>query len=107
MSDPYDLLATLAAHERALALDGRLDELELLAARRAELIAGLPAQAPPSARPALERAAVAQAAAEDALRGAVARARGELTALDRGRTASRAYGTSRAGGVAPALKFSA
>ncbi len=107
MSDPYALLATFAERERTLALEGRLDELELLAAQRAELVAGLPARAPQGARAALVQAAAAQAAAEEALRGAVDRARRELAALDRGRTASRAYGASSVDAPSASLKFSA
>jgi hypothetical protein len=45
MGDPSALLATFAARERALALEGRLEELALLAVRRAALTAELSAQA--------------------------------------------------------------
>jgi hypothetical protein len=56
MGDPSALLATFAARERALALEGRLDELALLAVRRATLIAELSAQArrPPGSPAALK-----------------------------------------------------
>jgi len=108
VTDPYRTLGALADRERALAEAGALDELEGLAAERAALVAGLPAQAPPGARPALEDAARRQAAAEQALRAALAAARRELAALDRGRIATRAYGAGQgADDPGSSLKFSA
>jgi hypothetical protein len=53
----YEELATLAERELELATAGRLEELEQLQRRRAELVATLPTYPPPDARPALERAA--------------------------------------------------
>jgi hypothetical protein len=108
VTDAYAALAALAVRERELADEGRLDELETLAAERAALVAALPAQAPPHARPALLDAVARQAEAEAALRRAVAGARAELAALDKGRRASRAYGPgSSAEAAGPTLKFSA
>ena len=90
-SDPYLALVTLAERERAMVLDGRLDELEALAAERAALVAALPARPPASARPALERAAALQQATSAALAEALADVRGKLGgAPDRAR-AVRAY----------------
>jgi hypothetical protein len=87
----YDELATLAEREREAVVAGRADELEALRARREALVASLPAQAPPEARPALERAERAQAEAVVALRDAVAEARRALDAVGQGRRATRGY----------------
>lgn len=87
----YDELVTLAERERELATEGRADDLETLRARRDALVASLPPQAPPEARPALERAERAQAEAVTALREAVAEARRALEAVDKGRRATRGY----------------
>jgi hypothetical protein len=98
-SDPYAELAELAELERDLAIGGRIDELLEVQVRRAALVAGLPARAPQSARPQLERAAAAQAAVQAALVASLAGMRGEIVRLEQGRTALSAY---RPAGLAPA-----
>jgi hypothetical protein len=98
---PYERLAALAADELGLVQDRRLDELPALHAVRAALVATLPPDAPPSARAALERAAVLQEQVVTELtaqRDATAR---ELAVLRRGRGAVRAYGhVARTGAAA-------
>ena len=56
----YEELAALAERELELATAGRLEELEQIQRKRAELVASLPTYPPADARPALERAARAQ-----------------------------------------------
>jgi hypothetical protein len=97
--DPYLQLAELAETERELAAAGRIEELLAVQERRAALVAGLPAQAPPSAREHLRRAAEAQAQTTAALAGALRAARSEAVRLERGRGAMAAY---RPAGPAPA-----
>jgi hypothetical protein len=90
-SDPYAALVLIAERERALVDDGRVEELAVLAAERDALIATMPAQAPPSARPALERAPALQMATAAMLRASLAEVRHAIAALDRGRGVARAY----------------
>ena len=92
MTTPYEALAALAEREHALVAAGRLEDLDGLAAERDALVAGLPPQAPVSARPALVRSAALQAATTDALERSARRAQAELRSLGRGRHATRAYG---------------
>jgi hypothetical protein len=89
--DPYGTLVQLAERERALVEDGRVEELAALAAERDALVATLPSQAPPSARPALERALALQAATAATLRASLGAMRLQLAELDRGRGVARAY----------------
>jgi hypothetical protein len=89
--DPYAALVLLAEREHALVAGGHVDGLEALAAERAALVATLPAQAPVSARPALERAASLQLATTAALRAALDDTRRRLGALDQRGRAARAY----------------
>jgi hypothetical protein len=91
--DPYVALVALAERERDLIDDGRVEELAELAAARAAHVARLPAQAPASARPALERAHALQLATAAKLRASLAEARHNLAALDRGRGVATAYGS--------------
>lgn len=55
--DPYAAIVAFAERELELARDGRIEDLRSLASEWDALTAGLPAQAPASARSALERAA--------------------------------------------------
>jgi hypothetical protein len=89
--DAYAALAALAEAERDLAAAGRYDELEAVQARRAALVAGLPARPPAAAEPHLRRAAAAQAQATAALTAAVSVARGQAVRIERGRGAVAAY----------------
>lgn len=88
----YARLAELAERELELAREGRLDELEALAAERAGIVAGLPDDPPAPAQQALERCSAFQAATTELL----ARARAELARdaeqIDRGRRTARGYG---------------
>ena len=90
-TDPYAALVLIAERERAFVDDGRVEELAALAAERDALVATLPAQAPASARPALERAFALQAATAAALKASLAEMRHSIAALDRGRGVARAY----------------
>ena len=90
-TDPYGSLVLLAERERALVDQGRVEDLAALAAERDALIATLPPQAPPSARPALERARALQTATAAALRASLGAMRLQLAELDRGRDVARAY----------------
>ena len=91
MTDPYAALLALAEREHALVSEGRFEELPALDAERTALVAAMPAKVPPSARPALERAAELQLATTAALRSGMAETRRGLQALGRGREAARAY----------------
>jgi hypothetical protein len=91
--DPYASLVVLAERERALVDEGRLEELAPLGAERDALIATLPARAPHSARPALERAHALQVATATALRASLAELRHSMAALDRSGSVARAYVT--------------
>jgi hypothetical protein len=90
-SDPYAALVLLAERERALVDEGRVEELAALAAERDAYVALLPAKAPASARPALERAHALQVATAAKLRASLAEVRHSLAALDRGRGVAHAY----------------
>jgi hypothetical protein len=90
-TDPYAALVALAEREHALVLGGHAEELAAVAAERSALVATLPAQAPASARPALERAASLQLATTAALRAALDETRRRLQAMDQRGTAVRAY----------------
>lgn len=89
--EPYLALVAIAEREHAVVSDGRFDELEAIAGERSALVAGLPAQAPASARPALERAAGLQLATTAALRAALDRTRTELAGSRTRGQAVRAY----------------
>jgi hypothetical protein len=91
VSDRYALLAALAEAERELAVEGRIDELGPLQARRAALVAELPAQAPAGAEPHLRRAAQAQAQVTAALAAATRAAQAQVVRLERGRGVVAAY----------------
>jgi hypothetical protein len=91
--DPYASLVVFAERERALVDEGRLEELAGLAADRDALIATLPARAPRSARPALERAHALQVATAAVLRASLGELRHSMAALDRAGSVARAYVT--------------
>ena len=91
MTDLYEHLADLAADERRLAGEGRLEDLAAVMAERDALVARLPAKPPVSAKAALERAAALQAETTGALRGARDALAVELGRLSRGRTTVKAY----------------
>jgi hypothetical protein len=57
-SQPYEALARSLERELELIGEGAFDELAALHAERATLLAGLPADPPADARPALQRAAL-------------------------------------------------
>ena len=97
MSDPYVALASLAERELELVNAGELAALTALQDERRELVAGLPAVAPASARPALERAAALQVRTTAALADGMREVGSELDRIDRGRSTVRRYG-----GTAPA-----
>lgn len=97
-TDPYEELAELAEAGLALAEQDRLDELADLFDRSSAIAAELPDEPPPSARPALERAAAAQDRLRARIGASLAGTRSELDQADRGRRAARSYGAT-----APAL----
>jgi hypothetical protein len=88
---PYEVLVALAEQERALALDGRWSELSELLDRRATVMAALPREDPPAARPLLERALAAHAQAHAAMGAARAGMLADLGGADRTRTAVAGY----------------
>ncbi len=88
----YEHLVVLAERELALVQAGRLGELPDLHARRAHLVATLPARPPEAARAALERTAQLQALISAALEAGRDTTGRELSRLRRGRGAVRAYG---------------
>lgn len=89
--DPYAALVVFAERERVLVDEGRVEELEVLAAERQALIASLPPQAPASARPHLERAHALQLATTAVLKASLAELRHSMVSLNRTSTAARAY----------------
>jgi hypothetical protein len=91
VSDPYAALVALAEREYALVAGGRAEELAAVTAEREALVATLPAQAPASARPELERAASLQLATTAALRAALEETRRRLQTMDERGHAVRAY----------------
>jgi len=91
MTAGYDALAELAERELELVAAQAVDELPALHARRAALVAALPATPPPDARPALERAAQLQQLVTAVLEDHVREAGGELRRIARGRTAMHGY----------------
>jgi hypothetical protein len=93
---PYAALVALAERERDLVAEGAFERLEAISEERSALVAGLPAQAPPSARPALERAYALQLATDVALRAALAEAGQRLGAMGRRHHVVRAYAQTQA-----------
>jgi hypothetical protein len=89
--DPYSALVALAEREHALVAGGHVEELAALAAEREALVATLPAQAPASAGPALERATSLQLATTAALRAALEETRQRMQTMDERGRAVRAY----------------
>jgi hypothetical protein len=87
----YDALATLAERELELVSAGSLDELAALYDRRDAVVATLPPTPPPSARPALERAATLQALVTDVLMERMQATGAELRRIGHGRTAVNGY----------------
>ena len=90
----YDELAALAERELELASAGRLEELEHVQQRRAELVASLPTHPPPDARPALERAARAQRETTVALATSLRAVVDQLGHVGTGRRAAGSYAPS-------------
>jgi hypothetical protein len=96
-SDPYAALVAFAERERVLVDDGRVEELAVLTAQRDAYVAQLPAQAPRSALPHLERAQALQVATAAKLRATLDELRRTISGLERGRERAHAY----AAGPAP------
>lgn len=88
---PAEQLAALADEELALVLDGRVDELDGLHARRDELMTQLPSVVSAVDVGALRQAAGIQHLITLALTERHAAVRDELTGLHRGRTAAHGY----------------
>jgi hypothetical protein len=91
VTNAYADLAALAELELEMALDGRIDEMTAIHAKRAELIASLPPVPPRSAEAALRRAAVAQEQTTAALATAARAIKAQIAHLERGRGAVAAY----------------
>jgi hypothetical protein len=98
----YARLVELARREHELVSEGRMLELPALHAEREELVASLPAQAPPAARAYLERALELAQATEGLLGAALAKSRADLGALSAHRRVAASYA-----GVAPAITLDA
>lgn len=90
--DPYEELAQLAAAAEELADEGRVEEIEPILDRSAELARGLPDHPPGAAAPALEFAAAAQERLRARLGQSLLATREEMELVGRGRRAARAYG---------------
>lgn len=86
-------LVAIAEAELRLVLDGRLDELDELHARRADVLHALPADAD---RALLARAATLQGLVTDALTERLDHVRAELASSDARRTGAAAYARSAA-----------
>jgi len=97
----YAELAALAAEEHQLVMDGRYEELEALAERRAPLIAALPEAPPYEALRHLEEALRIQSLVTLALRERRDAARDELVTLRRTQDGARGYGAIPAAALAP------
>ena len=93
---PWDELVALAEHELALARDSRWEELPAAQAARNAAASAL-GQAPPAARPALERLVALHRELTALLTAARADTLAELTRMRHGRSAVRGYA-----GAAPA-----
>jgi hypothetical protein len=103
---PYEALVALAERERELVFDARWSELSDLLARRADVIAALPATDPAAARPLLERALAAHAQAHAAMRAARANLLAELGGAGHARSAAAGYGAAAgAQAAAPAADY--
>jgi hypothetical protein len=87
----YAELVELAERELELVHVGELELAERLQARRAAVVAELPATPPAEARPLLEAAAEIQRKTEAALQRDIAQAAAELSSIRRGRHAVQAY----------------
>lgn len=88
----YERLAELALSEQQLVDGERWDELLLLQAERAEVIASLPSTAGIGDLALLEHALSRSRATERALGAELARVGGQLAAVRKGRRAIFAYG---------------
>jgi hypothetical protein len=91
---PYEALVELAEAERALALDGRYEELDAVLDRRAALMATLPRTPPLAARPLVELAVAIQTHAQAAMSAARNAVLDELRGAARTRTAVAGYQSS-------------
>lgn len=90
----YESLLELAERERDLIEAGRWEDVVTLETARVRLLAGLPAQAPESARPLLEEAASIVESNIAAIATANAGVKRELAHLQRGRNALASYAAS-------------
>jgi hypothetical protein len=95
MLEPWQDLLARAESERALAAEGRWEELAAAGAERVRLAMALPAPSP-EARPLLERLAECQDELTAALIAARADTARELATLQHGRGAVRGYATGAA-----------
>jgi hypothetical protein len=95
----FAALVALGREEHALVTDGRWDDLAELNARREQLLAALPASAPPEALGDLREAVRLQALSAAALRAGLAETAAELRQVGTSRTAVAGYA---AGTGAPA-----
>lgn len=88
---PYERLLALGICQLELARDGRLDELAVCQAARAELMSTLPTSPPAAAAPALERCRVIEAHLEVELRRAREATIDALRDLRRAQRAAEGY----------------
>jgi hypothetical protein len=95
----FAALVALGREEHALVTDGRWDDLAEVNARREQLLAALPASAPPEALADLREAVRLQALSAAALRAGLAETAAELRQVGTSRTAVAGYA---AGTGAPA-----
>jgi hypothetical protein len=95
----FAALVALGREEHALVTDGRWDDLAEVNARREQLLAALPASAPPEALADLREAVRLQALSAAALRAGLAETAAELRQVGTSRAAVAGYA---AGTGAPA-----
>jgi len=90
--DPYDRLLTLAKLEFELAVQEDFDGLERLDRERRGIVAVLPTQCPPAAKPIVVEMARIQSQTTAVLQEARTRVAGEMGRLERREETAKGYG---------------
>ena len=90
--DQYDRLLTLAKLEFELAVQEDFEGLERLDRERRQIVASLPTQCPPAAKPLIVEMARIQAQTTAVLQESRTRVAGEIGSLERRGDTARGYG---------------
>lgn len=103
----FALLVALGREEHSAVTDGRWDDLAAINARREQVLAALPASAPPEAMADLREAMRLQALSAAALKQGLADTAAELRTVGTTRTAVAGYaaGTGLAAAARPRASF--